>query len=172
MFTSDLHQKSGEKHIRHHFYITYIHRYIHTYIYIYIRRALCPGRVRSQLSTNKEIILLPPPLIPSPRAVLEPRVGELWLRCGIVIAQSWKFNEWRRLLEPSRALLEAARFSRRPKMPPSWLQEASRWLYVGSSWPQDDQNGLPRPPRCLKNASGRPQDELKIENFEVFVRKT
>ena len=53
--------------------------------------------------------------------------------------------------------------SRRPKMPPSWLQEASRWLYVGSSWPQDAQNGLPRPPRCLKNASGRPQDDMTFQ---------
>ena len=55
-------------------------------VYVYIRRALCRGRVRSQLSANKEIILLPPPLIPSPGAVLEPRVGESWLRRGIVVA--------------------------------------------------------------------------------------
>ena len=43
---------------------------------------------------------------------------------------------------------------------------------VGSRWPQDCQNGLPRPPRCFENASGRPQDDLKIDTFEAFVRKT
>ena len=57
------------------------------------------------------------------------------------------------------------------KMPASWLQDGSRWLYVGSSWPQDVQNGLPRPPRCFRNASGRLQDEVKIEIFEVSPRK-
>ena len=65
---------------------TSIYIYIYIYIYICIRRALCPGRVRSQLSTNKEIILLPPPLIPSPRAVLEAKAGEPWLRCGFAVA--------------------------------------------------------------------------------------
>ena len=38
--------------------------------------------------------------------------------------------------------------------------------------PRDAKNCLPGPPRCLKNASGRPQDDLKIGIFEVFVRKT
>ena len=33
-------------------------------------------------------------------------------------------------------------------------------------------NGLPRPPKSFENASGRPQDYLKIDIFEVFVRKT
>ena len=103
-------------------------------------------------------------------------LASLWHSCGIVVAWSWlsrgismRVAAFWSHPEPSWKQLGP---SRRPKMPPSWLQEASRWLYVGSSWPQDDQNGLPRPPRCLKNASGRPQDELKIENFEVFVRKT
>ena len=90
-----------------------------------------------------------------------------------------------------------------PRIPALWapdpghvgLKLAQDGLMLAPSWPRDAQNGLPRPPRCLKNASGRPQDDLKvvflksvcgerknasgrpqddlkIKNFEVFVRKT
>ena len=42
------------------------------------------------------------------------------------------------------------------------------WRMTGSC----SQNGLPRAPRCLKNASGRLRDEVKIEIVEVSLRKT
>ena len=61
------------------------------------------------------------------------------------------------------------------RIPVILAQDGSRWAHVGPSWPQvrprDAQNGVPRPPRCLKNASGRPQEDLKIDIFEVCVRK-
>ena len=58
-------------------------------------------------NTNNPQFLFPPPLIPSPRAVLEPRAGESWLRCGFVVASLCWADECRGLLDPSRALLEA-----------------------------------------------------------------
>ena len=135
----------------------YIYNIIYIYIHTYIRRALCPGRVRSQLSTNKEIILLPPPLIPSPRAVLEPRVGELWLRCGFAVAQSWNLNEGRSLLEPSRALLEAARSLKTSqdasKLAPRGLKMALCWLKLASRRPKWSPKASKMPQKCLGKAS-------------------
>ena len=52
------------------------------------------------------------------------------------------------------------------------LKTAPGRSMLAPSEPRDAKNGLPGPPRCLKNASGRPQDDLKIDIFEVFVRKT
>ena len=58
-------------------------------------------------------------------------------------------------------------------------QVGSCWLKLAPSWPQDVKNGPQEPPRAskmsqdgLKNASGRLQDEVKIEIFEVSLRKT
>ena len=57
-------------------------------------------------------------------------------------------------------------------------QVGSCWLKLAPSWPQDAKNGSQEPPRAskmsqdgLKNVSGRPQDEVKIEIFEVSLRK-
>ena len=57
-------------------------------------------------------------------------------------------------------------------------QVGSCWLKLAPSWPQDAKNGSQEPPRAskmsqdgLKNASGRLQDEVKIEIFEVSLRK-
>ena len=52
------------------------------------------------------------------------------------------------------------------------LKTAQDRFMLAPRWPHDAQNGLPRPPRFLTNASGRPRDDLKIDIFEVFVRKT
>ena len=57
-------------------------------------------------------------------------------------------------------------------------QVGSCWLKLAPSWPQDAKNGSQEPPRAskmsqdgFKNASGRLQDEVKIEIFEVSHRK-
>ena len=58
-------------------------------------------------------------------------------------------------------------------------QVGSCWLKLAPCWPTDAQNGSPEPPGTskmnqdgLKNASGRLQDEVKTEMFEVSLRKT
>ena len=57
-------------------------------------------------------------------------------------------------------------------------QVGSCWLKLAPSWPQDAKNGSQEPPRAskmsqdgLKNASGRLQDEVKIEIFKVYLGK-
>ena len=94
------------------------------------------------------------------------------------MASSWLLDGWRSILEPSRAFLGLHAGScwlmlgsGWLKVASSWLQDGSRSLYVGSSWPQDAQHGPQRPPKYPKMRPKWLQDELKIENFEVFGRK-
>ena len=54
------------------------------------------------------------------------------------------------------------------------LKDGSRCLYVGSSWPQDAQNGLQEPPRASKmsqNAFKMLPDTSQNPKFDDFLSK-
>ena len=78
-----------------------------------------------------------------------------WPQSWDILASSWAKLHPRWPQDGPRRLQDAPRC---PKMPPSWVKVASRYPYVDSS--------------CLKLASRRLQNDVKIDFFDVLACKT
>ena len=93
------------------------------------------------------------------------QVASLWLSCAgsMLLAAFWTHPEGVLGLHVGSCWLMLGLCWL--KVAPSWLQDGSRSLYVGSSWPQDGQEGPQRPPKYSKMRPKWVQDGFQIDIF-------